>query len=170
MHEWTPFATVSTALENNWGKAPGFYFFQIKFSTKCFCFYHYHLNDLYLLDSYVIETKILQSLKRSQIYCIHYGLYHTVPILFAFEINQCCGSGSAWIWIKLKGRIRIRIRFEVISWIQIHTNLQMASQNVWNMSLFEHFIKLWAFIWKLGSGSGSSSQWKVGSGSEYASK
>jgi hypothetical protein len=33
---------------------------------------------------------------------------------------QCCGSGS--------GCIRI--------------NLQMTSQNVWNMSLFEHFFKV----------------------------
>ncbi len=29
----------------------------------------------------------------------------------------------------------------VISWIRICINLQMPSQNVWNMSLFEHFLK-----------------------------
>jgi hypothetical protein len=47
--------------------------------------------------------------------------------------RQCCGSGfgSEWICNKLKGRIRIRI------------NLQMTSQNVWNMSLFEHFLRGW---------------------------
>ncbi len=31
--------------------------------------------------------------------------------------------------------------------------LQMTSQNVWNMSLFEPFLRFWAFILKLGSGS-----------------
>ncbi len=49
--------------------------------------------------------------------------------------------------------------------------LQMTSQNVWNMSLYEHF-EVWVFIWKLGSGSGSgswsASGWKVGSGSASA--
>jgi hypothetical protein len=42
-----------------------------------------------------------------------------------------------------KIRICIRIRIKVISWIRnwIHINLQMASQNVWNMSLFEQFLK-----------------------------
>jgi hypothetical protein len=52
--------------------------------------------------------------------------------------RQCCGSGSAWIQIE-KGRIRIRIHIEVICWIRIRINLQMTSQYVWNMSLFEHF-------------------------------
>ncbi len=37
------------------------------------------------------------------------------------------------------GKIRIRIRIKVISWIRI--NLQMTSQNVWNMSLFEQFLQ-----------------------------
>ncbi len=93
-------------------------------------------------------------------------------------------KGRIRICIKLKGRIRIRIK--VISWIRIRINLQMTSQNVWNMSLFWHFFKvlIWAFIWKLGSGSastrmvgygskwqaearsGSASRWKEGSGSE----
>jgi hypothetical protein len=40
----------------------------------------------------------------------------------------------------LKGRIQIR--FKVISWIWIRISLQMTSQNVWNMSLFEHFFKV----------------------------
>ncbi len=55
---------------------------------------------------------------------------------------------SACIRIKLKGRIRIRIK--VISWIRIRKriNLQMASQNVWNMSLFEHFFKVLSLYWK----------------------
>ncbi len=42
-------------------------------------------------------------------------------------------------------KIRIRIRIKVISWIRcrfrIRINLQMTRQNVWNMSLFEHFFK-----------------------------
>jgi hypothetical protein len=58
------------------------------------------------------------------------------------------------ILIKLKGRIQIRIRIKVISWIcvririkviswiliRIHIYLQMTSQNVWNVSLFELFL------------------------------
>jgi hypothetical protein len=40
----------------------------------------------------------------------------------------------------LKGRIQIR--FKVISWIRIRISLQMTSQNVWKMSLFEHFFKV----------------------------
>jgi hypothetical protein len=44
------------------------------------------------------------------------------------------------IRIKLKGRICIRIK--VIIWIRIHIKLQMTSQNVWNMSLFEYFFKV----------------------------
>jgi hypothetical protein len=39
----------------------------------------------------------------------------------------------------------IRIRIKVIGWIRnriwIHINLQMTGQNVWYMSLFEHFFK-----------------------------
>jgi hypothetical protein len=55
------------------------------------------------------------------------------------------------IRIKMKGRIRIsihingiswiQIRIKVISWIRIRITLQMTSQNVWKMSLFEHFFK-----------------------------
>ncbi len=48
--------------------------------------------------------------------------------------------------IKLKGRIWIRIRIKVISWIQIRIririNLQMTSQNVCSVSLFENFLKV----------------------------
>ncbi len=47
-------------------------------------------------------------------------------------------------------------------------NLQMRSQNVWNMSLFEHFFKSLSFSLEARisrSGSGSTSGWKVGSGS-----
>jgi hypothetical protein len=36
-------------------------------------------------------------------------------------------------------KIKIRIRIKVLSWIQNRINLQMTSQNVWNMRLFEHF-------------------------------
>ncbi len=39
----------------------------------------------------------------------------------------------------------------------------MTRQNLSNMSLFEHFIKLWAFIWRIGSGSGSASELQAGS-------
>ncbi len=96
-----------------------------------------------------------------------------------------CGSGSAWIRIKLNGRIcnwiRIRIkviicmriRIRVISWIRIwiRVNLPMTSKNVWYMSLFEHLYKVFkAFLWNLGSGSGSALKWKVGSESGSASK
>ncbi len=40
-------------------------------------------------------------------------------------------------------KIRIQIRVKVISWIRnrIRINLQMTSQNVWNMSLCEHYFK-----------------------------
>jgi hypothetical protein len=45
--------------------------------------------------------------------------------------------------IKIRNRIRIRIRIKVIRWIrsriQIRINLQMTSQNIWNMSLFSTF-------------------------------
>ncbi len=48
-------------------------------------------------------------------------------------------------WIRmdphqLKGRMRIRIK--IISWNRIHIKIQMKSQNAWNMSLFEHFLKV----------------------------
>jgi hypothetical protein len=42
-------------------------------------------------------------------------------------------------------KIQIRIRIKVISWIRIRIwiriNLQMTSQNVWNMRLFEHIFR-----------------------------
>jgi hypothetical protein len=70
--------------------------------------------------------------------------------MLGFYSVQCCGYGSrsAWICFKLKGRLRIWIRTNVISWIQIGIrikvvkNLQMKSQNIWKMSLFEHFFKV----------------------------
>ncbi len=52
--------------------------------------------------------------------------------------SKCCVSGSGLI--KSKGSIGFRIK--VISWIWIRINLQMLSQNVLNMSLFEHFFKV----------------------------
>jgi hypothetical protein len=58
-------------------------------------------------------------------------------------------------------KIRIRIR------IKISINLQMTSQTVWNMSLFEHFFK--GLSLGSGSGFGTASGWKVGSGSASAS-
>ncbi len=74
-------------------------------------------------------------------------------------LEQCGGSGSALIRIELKGRIRIRIRSKVISWIRFRINLRMKSPNVWNIWANKStFSRLWAFIWKLGSG--SASKWK----------
>ncbi len=83
-------------------------------------------------------------------------------------------KGKGWIRIrvpiKVASRIRIQIRILVTSRIQIRIriNLQMTSQNVLNMSLFEHFSSFWAFIWKLGSE--SASKWQAGSRSGSASK
>ncbi len=56
------------------------------------------------------------------------------------------------IRIKWKGRIRIRIkviswiriRIKVASWIRIHISLPTTSQSVWNVSLFEHFFKVFS--------------------------
>jgi hypothetical protein len=39
-------------------------------------------------------------------------------------------------------RIRIRIRIKVISCIRIRIILQMTSQNVWKLSLFEHLTRV----------------------------
>jgi hypothetical protein len=38
-------------------------------------------------------------------------------------------------------KIRIRIRIKMRSWIRIRIILQMTSQYIWNMSLYEHFFK-----------------------------
>jgi hypothetical protein len=51
------------------------------------------------------------------------------------------------LWIRIRTRIklkdRIQIRIKVISWIRISIKAgQMTSQNVWNMSLFEHFFNV----------------------------
>ncbi len=48
-------------------------------------------------------------------------------------------------------------------------HLQMASQNVWNMSLFERFFKVFSLYLESRIGSGFASKWKVGPGSESAS-
>jgi hypothetical protein len=40
--------------------------------------------------------------------------------------------------------MRIRIRIKVISWIRIRINLQITRQNIWNMSLFKHFFKVFS--------------------------
>jgi hypothetical protein len=50
-------------------------------------------------------------------------------------------KGRIQILFKVMSRIRICIRIKVMSWIRIRISLQMTSQNVWNMSLFEHFFK-----------------------------
>ncbi len=56
------------------------------------------------------------------------------------------------LWLRkfhLEGRSRIRIRTHLIRWIliRIRINLQMKSQNLWKMSLLEHFFKVfWARI------------------------
>jgi hypothetical protein len=56
------------------------------------------------------------------------------------------GSASFLVtWFRIRIRIHIKIKITVISWIRnrirIRINLQMTSQNVWNMSLFEHFLQ-----------------------------
>ncbi len=86
-----------------------------------------------------------------------YVIYCEVQLLelnecFSYCIDKCCGSGSAWIRIKLKGRIRIQIRIKVISWtrILIRINLQMASQNVWNVSLFQNFFEVFSLYLEAG--------------------
>ncbi len=58
---------------------------------------------------------------------------------------------------------------DAVLWIRIRISLQMWSQNVWNMSLFEHFFKGLSLYLELGSGSGSASEWQVGSGSACTS-
>ncbi len=82
------------------------------------------------------------------------------PCFFKGEGKYPSSSKYCWIWIRIrmnphyfgnpdphphqiKIRIRIRIRIKVISLIRIriHINLQMTTQNVWKMSLFEHFFK-----------------------------
>ncbi len=50
-----------------------------------------------------------------------------------------------WIQIRIKLKRRIRICINVISWIRIRINLQIASQNVWKMNLLEHFFKVLSF-------------------------
>ncbi len=52
--------------------------------------------------------------------------------------NQCCESESGSAWFRIRFEDWIRIRIKVISWI----GGQMTSQNVWNMSLFEHFFEV----------------------------
>jgi hypothetical protein len=52
------------------------------------------------------------------------------------------------IRIKMKGRIRLCIK--KISWIRIRINMQTPSQNVWNMSLFEHFFRVFSFYLEAG--------------------
>jgi hypothetical protein len=58
---------------------------------------------------------------------------------------RICIKLKGRIWIKAILWIRIRIQIKVISWIwiRIHINLQMTSQNVLNMTIFEHFFKDW---------------------------
>ena len=55
------------------------------------------------------------------------------------------------IWIRIdqyqieRYHRRIRNCIKVIKWIRIRINLQMTSQIVWKMSLFDHFIKVLSF-------------------------
>jgi hypothetical protein len=83
--------------------------------------------------------------------------------VFSYCIDQCCGSGTAWIRIKLKGWIRIRIK--VISWtlIWIRINLQMTSQNVRNMSIYENFFEVFnhSLEARIRSGSASASRIRI---------
>ncbi len=52
------------------------------------------------------------------------------------------------LWIRIRTRIKvinsIRIRIKVISLIRICIILQMTTQNVWNISLFEPFFKVFS--------------------------
>ncbi len=75
-----------------------------------------------------------------------------------------------WIRIRIKLKFRIRIRIKMIwhagsgSAFRISINLQMTSQKV-GYTYLRTFSRFWAFIWKLGagSGSGSASKWQAGS-------
>ncbi len=68
--------------------------------------------------------------------------------LYSTEPGPDCRQKFKWMqpgfWfrtrIKLEGGIRIRLK--VLSWILIRINLHMTSQNVWTMSLYEHFFKV----------------------------
>ncbi len=97
----------------------------------------------------------------------------------SFSYSQCCRSGSESKWIKVISwiLILIRINIKVISWLRIRINIEMTSQTVWNMSLFEPFFKVLSLYLKaririririkvkVGLGSGSASKWQSGSGS-----
>jgi hypothetical protein len=80
------------------------------------------------------------------------GTYHKKQseakrLIFGFEVKYpsptpkktLLNQSMLWIWIRIKSKGRIRIRIKGIGWIRIRINLQMTSQNVWNMSIFEHF-------------------------------
>ncbi len=126
-----------------------------------------HLLDSLLAGVLLVFTLLLELLKINHS-CISTSVFFSVLLCSTASRfkNQCCGSGSALIRIKLKGRIRIRIRINVKSWIRIFIkvisriririliNFQMKSPKctVW---------ALWAFIWKLGSGSGNASMIEV---------
>ncbi len=91
--------------------------------------------------------------------------------------GQCSGSGSAWIRMnphhfgsldphphekKSESASKLKAGPEPDpAWF----NLQMPNQNDGLWAYFSIFSRVWALIWKLGSGSGSASGWKVGSGS-----
>jgi hypothetical protein len=62
------------------------------------------------------------------------------------------------IRIKVKGRSRIRIHIKVTCRIRIRINLQMTSQKVWNMSLFEPFLKVLSLYLEARIVSGSKSK------------
>jgi hypothetical protein len=52
--------------------------------------------------------------------------------------------------IKIRIRISVRIRIQVIRWVRnrIRINLQMTSQNVWDVSLLERFFKGLSLYWE----------------------
>ncbi len=87
---------------------------------------------------------------------------------YSIEISE---MDDAVLWIririKLKGRIRIRIqiRINAISWSRIRINMQMTSQNVWKLRLFEHFFKVLSLYSRACPGSGTAAKRKAASGS-----
>ncbi len=84
-----------------------------------------------------------------------YLVFATAMLWIRIRMDPHQLKGSIRICIEVISCILIRIHIKVMSRIRIRISLQMARQNVWNRSLFEHFSKFCASIWKLESGSAS---------------
>jgi hypothetical protein len=93
-------------------------------------------------------------------YLVRHGVEKGKKIRKRRTAVQCCGSGSNW---KVGSESVSASNWKVgsgsaptskwKSWIRIRISLKVKSQIKWNMSLFEHFLRFSAVIWKLGSGS-----------------